>query len=224
VRTDANGNWTATGFAPGVTYRATPSLGGYDFNPNHREFDRADLRVNFLARPPYAVSGKVVDPDRRPLAGVRIEFISRTGNGQVPRAVVTDATGTYRQTGFAPGTVYLAAVNFPGHAFLPSEHRFANASNALDFREDPPWSARGTVRAQGRGLAGVTIKFTVVSGTAAAPGDVVTGADGTWSQSGFLTGNEYRATPSKSGFRFNPQFRTYRNAAPNVNFEANAVP
>src|SRR5439155_20973842 len=38
VTTDANGQWAQTGFAPGTTYRVTPSLPEYVFSPASLDF------------------------------------------------------------------------------------------------------------------------------------------------------------------------------------------
>src|SRR5439155_18257678 len=38
VATDANGQWAQTGFAPGTTYRVTPSLPEYVFSPASLDF------------------------------------------------------------------------------------------------------------------------------------------------------------------------------------------
>src|SRR5438128_7969661 len=38
VQTDAGGFWSQNGFQPGTTYRVTPSLPTYTFNPPSRDF------------------------------------------------------------------------------------------------------------------------------------------------------------------------------------------
>jgi hypothetical protein len=56
------------------------------------------------------------------------------------------------------------------------------------------------------GIPGVRVAFMRVAGRAdvAVPAPVLTGADGTWAQSGFQVGSTFRAVPSKAGVGFVP--------------------
>ena len=47
VPTDANGNWSQSGFQSGTTYRVTPSKSGYTFAPTYLDFSSASTTLNF---------------------------------------------------------------------------------------------------------------------------------------------------------------------------------
>src|SRR5437870_3969516 len=66
-----------------------------------------------------------------------------------------------------------------------------------------PYTMTGAVPSGGP-LAGVTITFSVVAGPGAVPTAVTTDAAGVWSQTGFVPGTVYRATPSLSAYVFSP--------------------
>jgi hypothetical protein len=70
----------------------------------------------------------------------------------------------------------------------------------------------------GTGISGVTMTFTRFSGTGAIPAPVQTDADGNWNQTGFQPGTTYRATPTKSGYTFNPVYRNFSSTSSVLNF------
>ncbi|HOF50008.1 MAG TPA: CARDB domain-containing protein, partial [Verrucomicrobiota bacterium] len=90
------------------------------------------------------------------------------------------------------------------------------------FGQVTTFSAGGTV--SGATQSGVTMTFGRVSGSGAIPAAVQTGANGAWSQSGFASGTTYRATPSKTGYTFNPASRDFTSANNALNFTAATVP
>lgn len=47
VQTDASGNWSQTGFAPGTSYRVVPSQQGFRFTPASADFNAATAELNF---------------------------------------------------------------------------------------------------------------------------------------------------------------------------------
>src|SRR5262249_18535045 len=127
--------------------------------------------------------------------------------------------------GFEPGTVYRAGAGALGFIFSPSVLDFKDARTDLNFRSLPVTfsvsgnvgSGSGTVGTASTGaslgqnpprtgLGGAQITFTRLAGTGLLPASVQTDSNGNWSQSGFQDGSTYRATPSKSGFKFNPSF------------------
>jgi C1A family cysteine protease len=63
VTTDVNGIWSRTGFQQGTTYRVTPSLSGYTFNPSYREFSSDITGLNFVGTPPAPASITVTSPN-----------------------------------------------------------------------------------------------------------------------------------------------------------------
>ncbi len=61
-----------------------------------------------------AVRGTVVDPDGRPLGGVRLEIASRSGS----RTLQTDRGGSFAAEGFAAGSTVVVTATYPG--FTPA--------------------------------------------------------------------------------------------------------
>lgn len=47
IQTDANGNWSQSGFRSGTTYRVTPSKSSYTFTPTSRDFSSPSTGLNF---------------------------------------------------------------------------------------------------------------------------------------------------------------------------------
>lgn len=103
------------------------------------------------------------------------------------------------------------------------------ASNAIGGVVTPPppttFAASGRVTdSAGAGMTGVSLAFSLVSGTGSVPASVSTNASGDWTASGFVAGSTYRATPSKSGSTFNPASSDFSAAASSLNFAAAAPP
>jgi hypothetical protein len=80
------------------------------------------------------------------------------------------------------------------------------------------FSASGLVSSGGTGLPGATISFGRVSGTGLVPAPVSTDAGGNWTQTGFMLGTGYRATPSKPGCSFSPAFLDFADANTSMDF------
>jgi subtilisin family serine protease len=83
----------------------------------------------------------------------------------------------------------------------------------------PLYKVAGRVKnSVGVGVEGVTISFVRVSGGGDVPGDVDTGADGSWSQQGFEPGTVYRAIAAKSRQSFAPASLDFSSANNALNF------
>ena len=80
------------------------------------------------------------------------------------------------------------------------------------------FSIAGTVTGKGFGLSGVTLTFGRVSGTGTIPAKVQTIDDGTFSQTGFVSGTTYKVTPSKPGYAFTPKNVVFSNSGTSLNF------
>jgi hypothetical protein len=81
------------------------------------------------------------------------------------------------------------------------------------------FNASGRARVKKRGLAGVTMGFTVVSGTGPAPSPIITDSEGNWSQTGFAAGSTYRVRPTLTGYRFKPASLDFSDAATGLDFK-----
>lgn len=85
---------------------------------------------------------------------------------------------------------------------------------------DPAYSVSGRVKAKGLGgIPGVTLTFSVVSGSGSAPPATQTDSAGNWTGSGLTQGSTYRVTPSQQGFRFKPAFIDFNEPRTDLNFK-----
>ena len=82
------------------------------------------------------------------------------------------------------------------------------------------FSVSGTVTLNGASNhSGVTVTFSRVSGSGEIPASVTTDASGAWSQTGFVPGTTYRATPDKANhYVFSPTYRNFSSASSVLNF------
>ena len=171
----------------------------------------------------FNVSGKVNTNSGASTPGVTITFSRVSGTGTLPPPAQTDKTGSWSQKGFEPGTAYRATPSATGFSFTPGSLDFKDTRADLNFQSVPViFSASGNVgsvigpapssgsssgqKPPRTGIGGVQITFSLVSGAGLLPSSALTDSNGNWTQSGFQAGSTYRATPSKSGFNFNPSF------------------
>jgi C1A family cysteine protease len=89
------------------------------------------------------------------------------------------------------------------------------ASGYFTIGAIPTFGAQGKITTSDptRGIAGVTMTFSRVSGNGTVPAPVTTLTDGTWSQTGFRQGTTYRVTPSLKGYTFSPSTSSNFSAA-----------
>jgi hypothetical protein len=71
-----------------------------------------------------------VSPIITPLAlsGVKMEFYRISGNGMLPRPVLTDRNGNWSQSGFTPGETYMVVPKKQGYTFLPGYIQFTEGN------------------------------------------------------------------------------------------------
>jgi hypothetical protein len=63
VTTLTDGTWSQTGFQSGTTYKVTPSLSGYSFNPPSSNFSAEISGLNFVGTPPTPASITLTYPN-----------------------------------------------------------------------------------------------------------------------------------------------------------------
>lgn len=224
VTSDANGNWTQSGFQTGVSYRARPSKQGFSFSPPRAEFSgppATSLIFTGSFTGPFTISGRVTTRDGRPIPGVTISFPG--GSTQ------TLANGQWSKSGIVRGTDPTA---FPGFKVTPSKqgldfvppfhtYLFTGSRTDLNFQGISFFTASGRVtNAEGSGIGGVSIIFSRASGEGAVPqpGRVVTDANGEWALRGFEDATTYKATPRKEGLSFVPDDTHLSAERSRVNF------
>jgi len=168
----------------------------------------------------FGVSGQVAASGGGGVSGVTMSFSVVSGSGSVPASVQTDGSGNWSQSGFQPGTTYRVTPSKSGYTFNPTSLDFSGASTTLNFTgTQNSFGVSGQVAASGGGgVSGVTMSFSVVSGSGSVPASVQTDGSGNWSQSGFQPGTTYRVTPSKSGYVFLPSSRSFTGATTALNF------
>jgi hypothetical protein len=115
--TDAAGAFSATGLPP-ASYTVTPTLAGHEVAPAARTITLlggAAIADFVVSTPTYAVSGRVVDANGSPLAGVGV-----TLSGGAAGSATTDAGGGYRFTGIGSGAAVMVTPALAGFSFAPA--------------------------------------------------------------------------------------------------------
>jgi len=225
VQTNADGNWSQTGFQPGTTYRVIPTKSGSTFSPSYRYFNNTSTALNFTGTAPvssFTGSGRVTNSGTG-ISGVTMTFNRYSGTGAIPAPVQTDASGNWTQTGFQSGTTYRVTPGKAGYTFSPASLTFSSTSTTLNFTgtaSSTGFNASGRATTNtGTGISGVTMTFTRISaGSGAIPASVQTDASGNWTQTGFQSGTTYRVTPSKTGKYFYPSSISFSSASTSLNF------
>jgi len=185
----------------------------------------------------FGASGQVIF-NGQSLEGVEIVFERVSSLGPTPNSVRTGVDGQWRQSGFLAGPVYRAIPKKQGFVFVPVNREFsAKTKGSLSFeasaspgaKPKPPsitevprpgttgtlsvsFSASGRVTTpDGKGVPGVKILFTLVSGSGNTPGEVETDAQGKWIQVGFRNDSVYQIRPQRlQGDIFTSQTLTLR--------------
>jgi hypothetical protein len=81
----------------------------------------------------FTVSGRVSAPDGSGIAGVRLTFPVVSGPAAAPPAVETDTAGSWHQSGFQRGAVYLVTPAKAAYTFSPPSHQFESSDSNLSF-------------------------------------------------------------------------------------------
>ncbi len=199
--TDASGNYTLSGLANG-SYVITPSKAGYIFTPPNSALvvESKDIpNNNFTAAvQTYSISGKVT------LSGAAFSGVTVVLSGASSATATTDAGGNYTFNGLANGSYTISPAK-TGYTFTPSSSAQTingKSVTAAEFNATlqtlPTFSISGKVATSAEGVSGVTM---TLSGGGAAT--ATTDGSGSYSFSG-LTNNNYKITPAKAGYTFNP--------------------
>jgi M6 family metalloprotease-like protein len=197
----------SSGKAAGVSISKVKSLGEViSFEVNLGAADQA--------------SGKVVNDGGVGISEVTMTFTKVSGSGSLPAPVKTDTAGNWTQSGFGAGTTYKVTPKKADYTFKPASSKFQAGAAGLNFTGTSSlFGASGQVSSiGGGGVPKVTITFSRVSGTGSVPLPVQTDASGNWTQSGFLVGTTYRATPSSADYKFKPTYRSFNTERTDLNF------
>ncbi|HJU55986.1 MAG TPA: SBBP repeat-containing protein, partial [Pyrinomonadaceae bacterium] len=149
-----------------------------------------------------ALSGRVTSDGTTGVGGVTV-----TLSGSQSKTALTDSTGSYSFGSILPGGNYAITPSKGGLVFIPSRRSF------IGLRDDQTGvnfttrraaiSGRVTIgTAAGAPLSGVTMKLT--GGAGFTPRTVNTSSTGAYSFGNVPTPGNYRVTPSKVNYNFNP--------------------
>ena len=145
VATGQDGAFSQVGFSAGASYRATPQKVGWGFQPTYIDFGGWTENVVFIAKEPYAVSGRVTNGSGKGVAGVQLIFAADDPSAHTPIPVTTASDGTFSQTGFWGGRGYTAIPKKEGWSFTPGMRQFGGATSVLDFAASEPQAALAVV-------------------------------------------------------------------------------
>lgn len=222
--TDADGNYTFTGLAPGGYYTVTPSKTHYTFNPPNRAFTNLNadqVNQNFSATlKTYTVSG-TIKVGTVGLAGVTVKITSPVPMGFAPRTLTTTGTGAYSFAGLPAGRTYVVTPTMPNYQFAPAARTYSNLGAnqpAADFSAAlKTYSISGKVTKSGTtaGLAGVTMTITSTVPAGFAPRTVQTTSTGGYTFTGLPAGRTYTIKPTLGGYTFTLSTKTFVNLSTN---------
>ncbi len=210
--TDAQGRYTLDEVPEG-SQTIVPVRSGYAFSPTSTTLsitgDRSGIDFTATALT-YQVSGRVTR-DGQGIQGVTLT----TG----PFTTSTDPAGNYTLAGLTPGT-YTVIASMAGYAFSPVSQSVTvgPSRTGVNFAAEVQLSIRGTVRADGAGLSGVTVTGGGKSTT--------TDTGGAFTLSG-LTPGSYTVKAVREGYEITPATRAVTLSTVDqagIDFTAGAVP
>ncbi len=126
--TDAAGNYSFNGLAPGASYTVTPSETNYVFAPPSRAFNNlaANQTADFTASlVNVSVTGRVADAEGNGLPGVTL-----TVSGALSLVTETDADGNYSIPNVPANSSFTITPDREGFSFAPASRAFANLTTS----------------------------------------------------------------------------------------------
>ena len=199
--TDANGNYSFTGFANG-NYTVVPSLAGYTFRPasNVVTINGANVTGNNFTETAYSAATSSLSGAA---SGAVAQNVMITLSGANAGSALTDSSGNYNFSGLAAGS-YTVTPSLAGYIFSPvsSAITTTNGGNVTGNNFTATANAAATSSLSGT-VSGAVAQNVTITLSGANTGSVVTDADGNYSFSGLAAGN-YMVTPSLAGYIFSP--------------------
>ncbi|MBP7460601.1 MAG: carboxypeptidase regulatory-like domain-containing protein, partial [Candidatus Delongbacteria bacterium] len=196
--TDGSGNYNFSDLPAGGNYTVTPSKSGYGFTPGSRSFNPLNSNQSnqdFSAAPTmYTISGTITGASS----------VTVTLSGDDNQTTVTDLLGFYSFDFVQPGTITITPSK-TGYIFTPVSRSYTPLNSDQPFQDFTAYSLTeyhfisGTIS----GAPSVTV---TLSGDASR--STVTDYSGYYQFSDLVLGG-YTITPSKPGYIFNPENRSY---------------
>lgn len=200
---------------------------GYDLVTGLGSADAAQL-VNALASAQTTTVGTPTGLNVTPVSSTQINVTWNAVSGAISYkiyrstsesgtflSVGTSTTASYSDQNLSANTAYyykVSAVNSSGEGVQ------SNAASGTTNASTYTASGRAVASSNGKAIAGATVTFSGVSDVQTIPSAVTTGADGSWSQSGFQAGSSYRVTISMTGYTFTPAYVDFSSASTSLNF------
>jgi hypothetical protein len=199
--TDANGNYSFTGFANG-NYTVVPSLAGYTFRPasNVVTLNGANVTGNNFTETAYSAATSSLSGAA---SGTAAQNVMITLSGDNTGSALTDSSGNYNFSGLAAGS-YAVTPSIVGYIFSPVSVAVTTLSgvNVTGNNFTAAANAAATSSLSGT-VSGAVAQNVTITLSGANTGSVVTDANGNYSFSGLSAGN-YMVTPSLAGYIFSP--------------------
>ena len=133
VTTDANGEWSQTGFQIGTTYKVSAEKNGYTFSPSDITLSVPNTKIDLLGNADGAFSGSgmvtTAGISQIAIPGVVMTFSKVSETGVLPTTVTTDSNGYWSQLGFQVGAVYTPAIGADGTIYIGSYDKKLYAIN-----------------------------------------------------------------------------------------------
>ncbi|MCP5106946.1 MAG: hypothetical protein GY950_26415 [bacterium] len=205
VTTDSDGNYSHTvGYSWSGT--VTPSKTGYTIDPGSRTY--SDVTGNLSGEDYTAaaitpvISGRTADGGGTGIADVTLTFSNSGGT------VTTNGNGDYSQA-IAYGWSGTVTPSKTGYTFAPGSLTYSNVTSDQSGQNYTATAVIPVISGRvadggGNGISNVTVTFSDGGGS------VVTNGNGDYSQT-VVYGWSGTATPSKTGYTFDPGNRSYDN-------------
>jgi hypothetical protein len=201
AQTDAAGHYTFANLSAVGTYVVAPSKTDYFFTPFSRTLNNlpGNQTADFTGTLAFSISGRVVDSDGNPLAGLTVQL---TGSDMTTTA--TGTSGNYSFTDLPVGGTYTVTPSNPDYNFAPASQSFQNLDGhkTADFTGTYKYgSIAGRVTDEsGKAISNVSVTLT------GSPQSLTTSTDsnGNYKVSLLPKGNTYTVKPSSRGYSFTP--------------------
>ncbi len=223
TNTDANGNYSFSGLAPGGLYRVTPQRFGFAFTPAFREL--ANLNANQTADftgtlTTITIRGRIANANGRSLSGVTVT-LSNANTGATLASAAVDNNGGYSFNTPA-GSDYTITPTKLSTVFTPAFRTFLNlnGNQTGDFIGIQAINITGRLLdSNGRGVENVTVNMsgTVSRRTTTLPGGFYLFPD-------LPPGGTYTVVPRSNGQAFTPARLDFTNLTTSMQTNVSAAP
>ncbi|MCP4701805.1 MAG: DUF11 domain-containing protein, partial [Gammaproteobacteria bacterium] len=152
----------------------------------------ADIGSRKLWKGGYAVKGRIIDQNKNPVAGAQAGL-------NIGGIAITDGTGQFEISGIADAASFVVTVTKNGYT---QETRGSVVSNSVPVRDIGTLSiVEGGYRATGRIVDIDKNPVSDVNLSLNVGGSALSGADGTFTVAGIMTGSAFTLTGTKNGYK-----------------------